>query len=702
MTELTSLPVHNPGNDAQITKLWALRILVGGQTHGALITEDGWSDNKLAASIGLSQRLAERGEAYAPGEALNTLLDMHELADTWAASAVMPAVLARNLDRLAAAIGLDALERELLGFAVLMRTDRVLDRVAKLVEPASISHVCEILSAVTKAPMESVQRALAVDGALYDSGLLTTDSSTKGDLLSYFDLLSREFVERITVADHDPIELIPGRIRKAPAGKLQLMDFDFVDDIPTMIDYLRAATCTTFSGMNGLIWGKAGWGKTQLALTAAAAVGAEVYEVMGSLGCGEPIESSQRIRAFQFAQRILPRENTLLVFDDAEDVIATAFAPGWGTDGASRAHLNALVENNRVPTIYVTNSVDGINAGLLQRFDMVIELGSPDLEKRRQLVGKLVPTWVSADTIRVLAGEQSVSPSVLRRVSRIVESVTANATTEDREKRFRGMIQQKIRAQTGRRVGFDRATNADARTYDPAYANADTDLTELVAGIRRAGAGRLLLWGPPGTGKTEFGRWLAQETGRPLQIERASTLLGGVVGETEGKLLQAFETASRAGAVLLIDEADSFLGSRGNAFRSWEVTMVNEMLTQMETFLDGILVLSTNLMDHIDEAALRRVDFKVKFDYLRPAQSAALLRVHCDVLNLPGPDQALLARLGCIGNLTPGDFAVVARQARFRNLATANDFVNQLVRESKLKRSTPGRSMGFLSAVNDV
>jgi SpoVK/Ycf46/Vps4 family AAA+-type ATPase len=87
------------------------------------------------------------------------------------------------------------------------------------------------------------------------------------------------------------------------------------------------------------------------------------------------------------------------------------------------------------------------------------------------------------------------------------------------------------------------------------------------------------------------------------------------LGETEQNLARMFQDAAADNVVLLLDEADSFLQDRRGAERSWEVSQVNEMLTQMETF-QGVFVASTNLMESLDQASLRRFDIKVKFDFL--------------------------------------------------------------------------------------
>ena len=122
-----------------------------------------------------------------------------------------------------------------------------------------------------------------------------------------------------------------------------------------------------------------------------------------------------------------------------------------------------------------------------------------------------------------------------------------------------------------------------------------------------------------------------------------------------------FHEASTEDAVLLLDEADSFLRDRRFAKTSWEVTQVNEMLQQMESF-KGIFICATNLIDDVDAAALRRFTFKIRFlpldDQRRRRMLAryALLDANAD---LPRP---ICDRLNALSELAPGDFATVHRQ----------------------------------------
>lgn len=108
-----------------------------------------------------------------------------------------------------------------------------------------------------------------------------------------------------------------------------------------------------------------------------------------------------------------------------------------------------------------------------------------------------------------------------------------------------------------------------------------------------------------------------------------------------------------------------------------------------------MFIASTNLMQGLDAASLRRFDLKVKLDYLRPEQAWALLQRHCAELGLaaPGPDEQ--ARMGRLRQLAPGDFAAVLRQSRFNPLANASALVAGLEAECALKEGSRG-VMGFV------
>lgn len=124
---------------------------------------------------------------------------------------------------------------------------------------------------------------------------------------------------------------------------------------------------------------------------------------------------------------------------------------------------------------------------------------------------------------------------------------------------------------------------------------------------------KLLLSGPPGTGKTTFARALCNTLQVPLLVTSvASWLEPGYLGDVLKRMSQAFETArSHAPAILFIDELDN-IGSRGGSRREQHDDYWRSLINRLLELLDGtsktdgvIVVAATNLPEMIDPALLR-------------------------------------------------------------------------------------------------
>ena len=148
--------------------------------------------------------------------------------------------------------------------------------------------------------------------------------------------------------------------------------------------------------------------------------------------------------------------------------------------------------------------------------------------------------------------------------------------------------------------------------------NSNKDLKSLVQKLKKSKTKQysLLLYGESGSGKSYFGKYLAQELGMPVLKKRASDLIDRWVGATEKNIRDAFAEAREKNAILIFDEADSFLFNRKNSKQEYTVAQVNEMLTQME---DHPLpfICTTNLKDGLDPASFRRFIFKIRYEYMK-------------------------------------------------------------------------------------
>lgn len=132
-----------------------------------------------------------------------------------------------------------------------------------------------------------------------------------------------------------------------------------------------------------------------------------------------------------------------------------------------------------------------------------------------------------------------------------------------------------------------------------------------------------LLYGAPGTGKTETVLQLARQTGRDIMQVDMTQIKSCWVGESEKNIKQVFDNyrakvkESTITPILLFNEADAIIGTRmEDAQRSVDKMMnsiQNIILQEMET-LDGILIATTNLAQNMDKAFERRFLYKIKFE----------------------------------------------------------------------------------------
>ncbi|MBP8019565.1 MAG: ATP-binding protein, partial [Hylemonella sp.] len=235
--------------------------------------------------------------------------------------------------------------------------------------------------------------------------------------------------------------------------------------------------------------------------------------------------------------------------------------------------------------------------------------------------------------------------------------------------------------------------------YDLSMLNIESrfDIPRIVEALKARGHGSLCFYGAPGTGKTALGEHIAAALEKPLIIKQASDLMSKYVGETEQQMAAMFREAESEKAVLLLDEADSFLQDRRGAQRTYEVTEVNEMLQGMERY-NGIFVCTTNLLDRLDQAALRRFTFKIKFKPLTPAQREKMFEVEALAGDATLFTAEIHARLSLMDQLCPGDFAAVKRQSVILDTELGTlEFLEQLEAEHRIKPEVrENRGMGFL------
>ena len=147
---------------------------------------------------------------------------------------------------------------------------------------------------------------------------------------------------------------------------------------------------------------------------------------------------------------------------------------------------------------------------------------------------------------------------------------------------------------------------------------------------------KLLLVGPPGSGKTMTASALAGELKLPLLAVRLDGLITKFLGESAAKLRQVFDTMSVTRGVYLFDEFDAIGGDRG---RPNEVGEIRRVLNSFLQFLevdesDSIILAATNHLEILDPALFRRFDDVVRYGLPTSEQAKELVRNRLNTFHL--------------------------------------------------------------------
>ncbi len=686
-----------------LVRLWLLRLLVPMGVARECFVERQCLDedyiDSLVAIFDTGNKWSTNAEdGVCPKNALNNLRQIYHREAKKLGKAKAPRLLAQNVKRLSKLAELSRTDCRILEFAVLLNAEEVLRDTTELLHHLSLAKLRRALAMILNLPEADIRRSLNNKGALIKSGFVTLGK--EWSLTDQLKVITSGFADAMLSVDADPATLLRDIVFPSEPAHLAIDDFSHkANEIDVLVPYLRQSLMAKRLGVNILMHGAPGTGKTQLARILAGETGCKLFEVASEDEDGDPLDDKSRLRCFHVAQALLSGQKSLILFDEIEDVFHDSDSYqfnaeiGYGkTRRSSKAWFNRQLEENRIPSLWIANSIHGIHPAIMRRFDMVIEMPTPPRRQRQKIIRASCRELLSEQDIERVADAETLTPAVVTRASAVVTAIKDKLAPAERAPALELLINNTLEAQGHKRIQRNDPNRLPA-TYDPAFIHADADIERIAIGLQETKAARLCLYGPSGTGKTAYGRWLAQQLDLPLLVKRGSDLMSMWVGEMEKNIASAFQQAEAEGALLLIDEIEGFLQDRRSASRNWEVTGVNEMLTQMESF-PGIFIASTNLLDALDQAALRRFDMKIKFDFLLSQQARTLLDSYCGVLNLNTPDNALAARLGRLHNLTPGDFAAVVRRHRFKPVDSAANLVNVLEVECSLKENSR-RPIGF-------
>lgn len=648
-------------------------------------------DNFSRAYTFIRNYLGKGGEGI-PSEILNFYESVSEEVRKFG---LFPENIRQNIEVLRNCLCLTDIEAMVLFVLILIQMDASLRKAFNCFDfSAKGFHLlAEVIAWLIDVPSEEVQKIISPNEKLVTAGILTLVDSARVDAEDLFRVFDNENLLNYVWGRLSKEKLFSNFLLQPGESTLELKDFSYLPALQTtLLPFLRQNSPKPKKGINILLYGPPGTGKTELSRLLAKECGLKLYEPNLLSERNNSDTSSGRWKTWRLASALLSTSSdVVLAIDEADDLFNGNSDKSSGLR-TNKGFINKCLEENLCPTIWMTNSISQIDASMIRRFTFVLEVGNPPLTQLKEFAQKKLGNFLDDKNLSRLTQSRYLSPGLISQASEILSSLNESLVNYPPEI-VMSIIEEKLKAQ-----GFGelpRSVNDDSYLYDPALTNSTLNLFELAKGVKEAGAARICIYGPPGTGKTAYAKWLASYLGKPLITKKASDLLDCYLGKTEQAIAGAFNEARKNNSVLLMDEIDSFLRDRTLSSYSWEVTQVNELLTQLESF-EGIFIATTNLLDLVDSAALRRFDLKTKFDFLKSEQSKELFKKHCSALQLKGALGPCLIELENLENLTPGDFAAVNRQFKFRQEKSTESFLETLKEESKLKGFGSGcRKIGF-------
>ena len=677
----------NPPTVSSYTENMMLKILFEHKGFSEVFRESSWRSDEIASAFGLPEELENDKNLRTVARQL-----LKERYKTLQKSTALLSELWKqayeNLASLAEFLQLNPVEQELLRFAMHLRSEGAMQDLFECLPKSDLQRTATIMADLLKQPKNEILSALKKGSKLDAYGLIDRNYRLDGvqDYLAWGETL--DFDEFVTQPLNE-YALLKSCTEIPQVPSLQLDDFAHIAGMKEMmLTYLQQAIKHHRKGVNLLIYGVPGTGKTEFAGLLAQALGISAYNITYMDSDGDVVKAEQRLNYSRLAQTLLNGKQALLIFDEIEDVFNGSLMER-SVAQKNKAWTNQLLENNNVPMIWLSNSVFGIDPAFLRRFDFILEMPDLPLRNKSALITQLAEGKLSPAYVQHFAKVRSLTPAILSRTIRVAKELNTSNFAET----LLMMFNQTLKSQNKPKIEPLVLGKAD---YNLDYVACNDNIHRISEGLKQSKKGRICCYGPPGTGKTAWAGWLAEQLDMPLLLCKGSDLLDPYVGGTERNIAQAFEQAKADNALLVLDEVDTFLFSREGANRSWERSQVNEMLTQIERF-EGLMVVSTNLIEVLDPAALRRFDLKLKFDYLTLPQRLDFAKQQAEILGLPLLSEEDLSQIESLNLLTPGDFAAVARRHQFSPFQKVQDWLSALQGECEVKPafSATTRRIGF-------
>jgi transitional endoplasmic reticulum ATPase len=594
--------------------------------------------------------------------------------------------LLRNSAALTRLLGLSSLESRILAFGVIAVAHPGMAIVSGVLGPCSNSRLFGVIAAAVGGSLKDVYTALAPQGGLARNLLIQVESGYYS-LEHKFSL--QEDLSDVLIREHaEPCDLLRPFFDVLESGELGIGDFPhLLKEAQFILSFLRGARRERLPGVNILLYGETGTGKTEFARALAKATRAPLYAVANRDSADASPSRNERFLSYLMCMRFLAQRNKALVlFDEMEDALPVNEA---NRVALSKAWMNRQLEGNPVPTIWIANTVDHVDPAFLRRFDFAVRFVAPPTHVREAMLRKHIEAVASDTELQKvtarLAGLPGLTPANAAKAARVMRVL-------GKSKLNRVDAVYTAIASSMALIGAIPQIASSVVQFRNECINPDGPLSALEQGVaERRYPGPILIFGPPGSGKTSYAMRLAKLADLELQQLTELDLLGSGFGDPSADVRRLFRELHQRDAALLIDNLQALVAPPQE--RHGHNAALETLVDEMSRFT-GLIVCCTNRSEYFAEGVLRHFTVKVKLGYLTLAQRQALFAELSADEKL---DVITKHRLDSLTNLTVGDFELMRRIKRHVGAGwSAGYLLEALSRESSLKQGVSG-SIGFLA-----
>lgn len=470
-----------------------------------------------------------------------------------------------------------------------------------------------------------------------------------------------------------PMDCIQYVFPKITTSPLDKDNFKHIKEYSYILNILKDAIQNKKKGVNILLYGPQGTGKSELARSLITQANCNGYEVLSTNTPEDAcISTAGRREMYNMLSNLVSRlsKDAIIVFDEAEDLFKTR-----DKGDLSKMSVNIMLEKNETPVIYTANELFWADQSFLRRFTYALCIDNLPIDIFKVKAQQFADEYnikLKDNTLDVIAQYRPNMGTLKKSISNYALSHTADQSFLISD------IEESIRCQCW---GCDvlPKVKTNNHIFNPKLMNTSVDLNEIVNNIKQTNRldFSMLLYGVSGGSKTSFARYLAKQLNLYTIHKTYAELASPYVGETEHHIHELFKQAKKEKALIILDEADVLLRDRTKAQRSYEVSVTEAMLTCMEDH-PYPFIMTTNLYQDIDTAVMRRVLYKVRHEYLTENQIKLAFN---HFFGFTPKNKLHLSRL------TAGDFALVKKQAEFQNKLTDEKWlISQLTEEMNLKK----------------